>query len=181
MPRWGPANAGPLQRPASFDGDFDGLGLRRTQGAGDGQSVSGCFLGGYVEAAVVRGPDAGDWRVQGHGPGVGDVVTELGRLAGADGGGGDVESADSELGPTELLDGGAVVGETLFGGFLRVAAFECTVGFVTGNDDENGVRRGDREGGEHDEGAWLEAEFPGFWRSGHGLGPEASAAPSRKK
>ena len=127
------------------------------------------------------GPDlAGGW-VEGDGLGVGHVVAKLSGLAGADGGGGDVESADSELGPTELLDGGAVVGETLFGGFLRVAAFECTVGFVTGNDDENGVRRGDREGGEHDEGAWLEAEFPGFWRSGHGLGPEASAAPSRKK
>jgi len=65
--------------------------------ASDGQGVSSCFLWRYVEAAVVRRPDFRDRGFEGDGLGIGDVVAELGALAGLDDGGGDVEGANGEF------------------------------------------------------------------------------------
>src|ERR1700740_1015094 len=112
---------------------------------GNGERVSGGFLGRKIEAAVVRRPDAAFGRVEGYGFRVGDVVAKLRGFAAMNDPGRNVERANGEFGAAELLNSGPIVGAALLGGFFGVALFEGAVGFIAGEKQKGDIAENDGE------------------------------------
>ena len=75
----------------------------------------------------MRGPDLSCGRIEGDSFGVGHIVAELRGFTAVNDGGSHVESADSEFGATELLDGGTILGAALLGSLLRVASLKIAI------------------------------------------------------
>jgi hypothetical protein len=114
------------------DLELDGLGEGFAGSVGDSEGVGGGFFRRQIEATEMRRPDLTFGRIKGHGFRAGDIVAKLRGLAAMNDGGRDIEGANGEFVPAELLEGGAIIVAALLGGFLGVALLKGAIGFVAG-------------------------------------------------
>src|SRR5438046_4196298 len=129
------------------DFDFEALGFGIAGGVGDGQRVSGCFGGSYVDAAEIRGPDGTGLRLELDGLGVGHAVAQLDGFTAANDPGDGVETLDGEFLAAKMLQGEAILLPLLLGLRFPGAPFDVAIFLPARNEDEANHQGGDTENG----------------------------------